>query len=92
MIQGQAASGLTGGCTGCNPLNYLFLYRGAFNSGTLLVDNQRIVNWQGYCSAGEVFTLCERQGIFLTNTLNFRFFGTHNNACPQGCITLGCSP
>jgi hypothetical protein len=76
--------------SGCDVSDGLYLYAGAFNT-TALVSNATSVNYEGPCTAGQEFNLCEKNGIILTNTLRFKFTGQYPGSCPGTCATLGCA-
>lgn len=83
------------GCTLNSNTGGLFLYAGGFNSTVVLVDNDRALNYEGLCQPGDVFSLCEKNGIILTgDALSITHIRRrpYRDSCPAECTSLtdGC--
>jgi hypothetical protein len=99
-IKGQAVPATGGGCAaGCPAaVDFLYVYRGTLATGTpLFATSQQNVDTTVTCTKNEVFQVCEKNGIILTNSVKFTFTGQTTGACNRlgagtNWVSLGCMP
>jgi hypothetical protein len=92
-IRGQPVT--NPGCCGITtPGSGLFLYSGGYSSTKMPITGQadsNNINFSTQCNEGDTYTLCEKQGIFLTDTVSYKFVGVYPKECPATCKQLSCT-
>lgn len=84
------------GCCGIDPIGSgksgLFLYSGSYSrTNTPIASDQANLKFSTQCNQGDTYTVCEKQGIILTDTLSFKFVGVYPRRCPRACKQLSCT-
>lgn len=101
-IKGDAVPVGGGDCqlNGCPAaVGFLYVYKGTTISPANLVGtgNQQNVDTTVTCSKGEIFQICEQNGVMITSSVKFTFTGQTTGSCNMlgtgnNWIGLGCTP
>jgi hypothetical protein len=82
----------------CGAENQLFLFRGTYDAAAKATD-AKVLAWDAQsvnttvdCVSDEVFSLCEKVGIIITDSVSFTFTSTVKApaTCDAGAISLPC--
>jgi hypothetical protein len=70
--------------------SFLYVYKGAFPNGQLLVNNEQSVATTVPCQANDVFQICETNGFIVTSSVKATFIAQATGQCSADFTSLSC--